>query len=125
METSHRQMSCTMRNPTICKCENKDADQLCGNLCFRYTDSPIPQLSKFLACFCDCTCQFVSGLPGNHNVGFLTLGSNIGEAWAQNQEPRFTRQMAKPLSHGSFYCNFNAHIHQHSKFPFLCANLHC
>ena len=41
-----------MRNPTICICENKDADQLRGNreadqrLCFRYTDSTIPLLSK-------------------------------------------------------------------------------
>ena len=43
-----------MRNPTICICENKDADQLRGNreaiadqrLCFRYTDSTVPLLSK-------------------------------------------------------------------------------
>ena len=41
-----------MRKPTICICENKDADQLRGNreadqrLCFRYTDSTIPLLSK-------------------------------------------------------------------------------
>ena len=41
-----------MRNPTFCICENKDADQLRGNreadqrLCFRYTDSTIPLLSK-------------------------------------------------------------------------------
>ena len=39
-----------MRKPTICKCENKDADQLRGNreadqrLCFRYTDSTFPPL---------------------------------------------------------------------------------
>ena len=37
-----------MRKPTICLCENKDADQLRGNreadqrLCFRYTDSTFP-----------------------------------------------------------------------------------
>ena len=37
-----------MGKPTICICENKDADQLRGNreadqrLCFRYTDSTIP-----------------------------------------------------------------------------------
>ena len=37
-------MSLCMRKPTICICENKDADQLCCNctadqcLCFRYTD---------------------------------------------------------------------------------------
>ena len=41
-----------MGKPTICKCENKGADQLRGNreadqrLCFRYTDSTIPLLSK-------------------------------------------------------------------------------
>ena len=41
-----------MRKPVNCLCENKDADQLRGNreadqrLCFRYTDSTIPLLSK-------------------------------------------------------------------------------
>ena len=43
-----------MRKPAFCihVCENKDADQLRGNreadqrLCFRYTDSTIPPLSK-------------------------------------------------------------------------------
>ena len=41
-----------MRKSDFCKCENKDADQLCGNreadqhLCFRYTDSTIPLLPK-------------------------------------------------------------------------------
>ena len=41
-----------MRKPDFCICENKDADQLRGNreadqrLCFRYTDSIIPLLSK-------------------------------------------------------------------------------
>ena len=45
-------MSHLMRKPTICICENKGADQLCGNreadqrLCFRYTDSTMPLLSK-------------------------------------------------------------------------------
>ena len=45
-------MSRVMRNPTFCICENKEADQLRGNreadqrLCFRYTDSTIPLLSK-------------------------------------------------------------------------------
>ena len=42
-----------MGKPTICICENKDADQLRGNreadqrLCFRYSDSTIPLLLKF------------------------------------------------------------------------------
>ena len=41
-----------MRKPVFCICENKDTDQLRGNreadqhLCFRYTDSTIPLLSK-------------------------------------------------------------------------------
>ena len=41
-----------MRKPAFYICENKDADQLHGNreadqrLCFRYTDSTIPRLSK-------------------------------------------------------------------------------
>ena len=41
-----------MRKPAFCICENKDADQLRGNreadqrLCFRYTDSIIPLISK-------------------------------------------------------------------------------
>ena len=45
-------MSPVMRKPAFCICENKDADQLHGNgkadqrLCFRYTDSKIPLLSK-------------------------------------------------------------------------------
>ena len=45
-------MSLVMRKPDFCICENKGADQLCGNrttdqrLCFRYTDSPITLLSK-------------------------------------------------------------------------------
>ena len=48
----YNQMSCVMRKPTICICENKDADQLRGNreadqrLCFRYIDSTIPLLPK-------------------------------------------------------------------------------
>ena len=43
-------LSLCMRKPTICICENKDADQLRGNreadqrLCFRYTDSTISLL---------------------------------------------------------------------------------
>ena len=41
-----------MRKPTICICENKDADQLRGNreadqrLCFRYMDSTLPPIPK-------------------------------------------------------------------------------
>ena len=66
---------------TICIGENKDADQLRSNceadqrLCFRYTDSTIPLLSKSknfqpLTIFCDCTGQFVSDLVGTPNCCF-------------------------------------------------------
>ena len=46
-------MSRLMGKPTICIGENKDADQLRGNreadqrLCFRYSDSTIPQLCLY------------------------------------------------------------------------------
>ena len=72
-----------MRKPTICLCENKDADQLRGNreadqrLCFRYTDSTVPLLLKSkiqnfkpLAIFCACTARFVSDLVRNPNCWF-------------------------------------------------------
>ena len=45
-------MSRYVRKPDFCIGENKDADQLSGNrttdqrLCFSYTDSTIPLLSK-------------------------------------------------------------------------------
>ena len=45
-------LSCIMRKPTFCICENKDADQLCSNceadqlLCFHFMDSTISLLSK-------------------------------------------------------------------------------
>ena len=46
-------LSHVKRKPTICICENKDADQLRGNreadqrLCFRYLDSTIPSLPRY------------------------------------------------------------------------------
>ena len=47
-------MSLIMRKPAFCICENKDADQLRSNctadqrLCFRYIDSKIPQVPKYV-----------------------------------------------------------------------------
>ena len=47
-------MSRLMGKPTICISKNKDADQLRGNLeadqrlCFRYTDSTIPILTRII-----------------------------------------------------------------------------
>ena len=83
------QLSCLVGKPTICICENKDADQLRGNreadqrLCFRYTDSTHKSSSsslirnfKLLACSCACTARFVSDLVGNHIVCFPTRRLN-------------------------------------------------
>ena len=45
-------LSLVVRKPAVCICKNKDIDQLHGNreadqrLCFRYTDTTIPLLSK-------------------------------------------------------------------------------
>ena len=56
-----------MRKPDFCICENKGADQLCGNrttdqrLCFRH----IIQNFKPVAIFCGYTVRFVSDLVGN------------------------------------------------------------
>ena len=58
-----------MRKPDFCICENKDADQLCGNreadqrLCFRYSDSTIPKLPKSEILWL--YSRFVSDLVGN------------------------------------------------------------
>ena len=63
----------------------KDVDQLCGNretdqrLCFCYTESAIPLLSKPLAIFCDFTARFVWDLVGNpedrfsHNEAHINI----------------------------------------------------
>ena len=80
-----------MRKPDFCICGNKGADQLCGNrttdqrLCFRYTDTTIPLLSKskISTFFCGCTARFVSDLVGNpedrfsHNEGQFILVINL------------------------------------------------
>ena len=45
-------MSCVLRKPLFCVCENEDADQLCGNctadqrLCFPCIDSKVSLLYK-------------------------------------------------------------------------------
>ena len=63
-----------MRKPAFCICENKDADQLRGNretdqrLCFRYTDTTIPLLSK---------ARFVSDLDGNPEDRFSQNEAHI------------------------------------------------
>ena len=70
-----------MGKPTIGLCENKGAGQLCCNseadqrLCFRYTDSTIPLLSKSKISSLYMSSVLVqlslADLVGNHSVGFL------------------------------------------------------
>ena len=51
-KTCFLHMSCNVRKPDFCICENKDTDQVSGNreadqrLCFHYMDSTIPLLPK-------------------------------------------------------------------------------
>ena len=75
-------LSCVIKKPDFCICENKDTDQLRCNrtadqrLCFHYIDSPIPllpksEISNFLAIFCGCAARFVSDLVGNPENKFF------------------------------------------------------
>ena len=67
-----------MRKPGFSICENKDADQLRSNcaadqrLCFRYTDSNIPLLSKF---------KILSLLPSSMAV-------QPGLCWTRSETPK-------------------------------------
>ena len=64
-----------MRKLAFCICENKAADQLCGNsaasqcLCFSHIDSTIPLFQAITICVC--TARFVSDLVENPEKGFL------------------------------------------------------
>ena len=77
-----------MRKQTFCICKNKEADQLRGNreadqrLCFRYTDSTIPLLSKSELSSLLLSCVTVQpGLcqtwSGTRTLVFSRRGSNI------------------------------------------------
>ena len=59
--SNYTQMSCVMRKPEFCLCENKGADQLRSN-CFSFS---YIQNFKLLACICECTGRFVSDLVRN------------------------------------------------------------
>ena len=89
-----------MGKPTICICENKDADQLRGNreadqrLCFRYKDSRIPLLLKYKISsihYSSVTVQaslcrtwlkhklLVFSRTGSYNISGTSLVSGVGE----------------------------------------------
>ena len=90
-----------MRKPAFCICENKDADQLRVNrkadqsLCFCYTDSTIPLLSKSkilsLAIFCGCAAMFESDLVGNpkdrisHNAAHILKTGKIWHLYSKSK----------------------------------------
>ena len=79
-----------MRKPAFCICENKGADQVCGNheadqrLCFRHKDSTISLLHKSeisrLAIPCGSTARFVSDLVGNPEDRFSHVTAPILQA---------------------------------------------
>ena len=64
-----------MGKPTICICENKDADQLRGDreadqrLCFRYSDSTIPLLLKYKRFSGDFFCEMPKKFSKSHVLG--------------------------------------------------------
>ena len=76
-------MSRVVRNLAFCKCENEDADELCGNrkadqrLCFHYIDStiPLPPIYEISSLYPSCVvvqpglCGAWSETP---KTGFLT-----------------------------------------------------
>ena len=72
-----------MRKSDFYICENKDADQLCGNhaanqrLCFRYTYSTIPLLPMSQAIFCGCIDRFVSDLVGKPEDRFSREAAHL------------------------------------------------
>ena len=79
-----------MRKPAFCICENKDADQLCGNheadqrLCFGYIDSTIPLLSK----------SEISSLYSSS----VAVQPGLCQTWSQTPKTGFlrTRLILKP-----------------------------
>ena len=74
-------MSRDVRKPAFRICENKDADQLRGNrvadqrLCFRYTDSTIPLLSKY---------EISSLLPSS-----VTIQPGLCRTWSETRKTDF------------------------------------
>ena len=83
-------LSRVVRKPDFCLCENKAADQLRSNceadqrLCFRYTNSTSPLLSKSkkfkpLTIFCDCTGRFVSHSVGNPEDRFSHVEAQMNK----------------------------------------------
>ena len=93
--TSRYQVSVYRTNgPLVCICENKDADQLRGNreadqcLCFRYTDSAIPLLSKY---------EISSLYPSS-----VTVQTGLCRTWSETPKTGF---LTTRLIEDRFSCN--------------------
>ena len=73
-----------MRKPAFCICENKDADQLCGNreadhrLCICYTDSTICLLPIYE----------ISGLWPS----FVAVQPGLCGTWSETRRPLFSQR---------------------------------
>ena len=84
-----------MRKPDFCICENKDADQLRGNreadqrLCFRYTDSAIPLLSKS---------EISSLYPSS-----IAVQPGLCRAWSETPKTDFLTTRLILLWHSHYY----------------------
>ena len=99
-------MSHDVRKPDFCICEDKDADQLCGNrttdqrLCFHYTDSTIPLLSKskisslkpYSVIAQPGLCQTLSETP---KTGFLTSRLKCSHPQTQGDDKKMINLVQK------------------------------
>ena len=103
-----------MRKPTICICENKDADQLRGNweadycLCFRYMDSTTPLLSK----------AKISSLKPS----FVTVQPSLCRTWSEPKLLVFSRTSSFVLSCIDCYYRNGSYIHMSRRMrkPTIC-----
>ena len=88
-------LSRILRKMDICLCENKGADQL---------------RSKLLACFCDCTGRFVSGLVGNPEDRFSRVAAHL-----ISPEFSFTKKVVQYLrSQTNFALSGSSRLISHS-----------
>ena len=101
-------MNRVVRKPTFCICKNKDADQLRSNreadqrLCFRYTDSTIPLLSKS---------EILSLQPSS-----IAAQPGLCQTWSETPKTGFltTRLICKVQTWGHIYTEtFRDEIHSH------------
>ena len=86
-----------MRKPTLCICENKDADQLRGNRVFatRIVHFLLYLYPNFQDFLCDCTGWFVSDLVGTPNCWFSHAQAHIFVSKTDKNHCRRDRSLRK------------------------------